>query len=185
MPCKSGAFLFLHLHKKMATKKDIIAPEFPLRYINIVKEQDVVKAIKKNRYQFKKFLEKIPKKKINYAYADGKWTVKEILRHIIDAERVFTYRALCFARKDASPLPGFDENNWALNAQTIHRNWDDLIEEFKAVRKSTELLFESFTDEQLLSTGTVRDYTINVVALGFMLAGHAEHHMRIITERYL
>ena len=180
-----GIYFFTFTIKKMVTKKDIIAPEFPMRYINIVKQEDVVKAIKRNGYQFKRFLEKVPKKKINYAYADGKWTVKELLRHIIDAERVFTYRALCFARKDASTLPGFDENNWALNAQTIHRKWDDLADEFKAVRKSTELLFESFTDEQLLSSGTVSNYTINVVALGFMTAGHVEHHMRIITERYL
>jgi DinB family protein len=169
----------------MAAKKNIIAPEFPLRYINIVKEENVLKAIKKNTRTFKKCLDNIPKKKINYAYAEGKWTIKEMLRHIIDAERVFAYRALSFARKDAAPLPGFDENNWALNAQTIHRKWNDLVDEFKATRKSTELLFESFTEDQLLAQGTASNYSINVIAIGFVIAGHVEHHINIIREKYL
>lgn len=169
----------------MVSKKNIVAPEFPMRYINLVKEEDVLKAIKKNTRHFKKFLKQIPKKKINYAYAEGKWTIKESLRHIIDCERVFAYRALSFSRKDSNPLPGFDENNWALNAQTINRKWNHLEDEFKALRKSTELLFESFSEEQLLSTGTASNNQINVLAIGFMVAGHVEHHMNIFKERYL
>jgi hypothetical protein len=169
----------------MVNKKNIIAPEFPLRYINLVKENDVLKAIKKNTQRFKKFINQIPKKKINYAYAEGKWTIKEMLRHIIDSERVFAYRALSFSRKDPNALPGFDENNWGLHAQTINRKWNNLEDEFKALRKSTELLFESFSEEQLLSEGTASNYQINVIALGFVIAGHTEHHINIIKERYL
>jgi uncharacterized damage-inducible protein DinB len=169
----------------MVTRKDVIAAEFFQRYLNLVKEDDVVKALKKNTKQFRKLLDSIPRKKIDYAYAEGKWTIKQLLQHVIDAERVFTYRAMTFSRKDATPLPGFDENQWADNAQTNHRQWSDLVNEFKAVRKSTELLFESFTEDQLLSTGTASSQPANALAFGFICAGHALHHIRIIKERYL
>jgi hypothetical protein len=169
----------------MVTKSDVIAAEFYQRYINPVKEKDVIKAIKKNSADFIKLLNKIPHKKINYAYADGKWTIKELLQHIIDAERVFVYRALRFSRKDATPLSSFDENSWAANSRGADRKWDDLVKEFKSLRKSTELLFESFNDEQLLSKGTASNYEINVLALGFIAAGHVAHHENIIKERYL
>jgi hypothetical protein len=169
----------------MVTKKDCVAAEFYYTYINLVKEDDVVKAIRKNGTQIKKFLKTIPRKKIDHAYADGKWTVKEILQHLIDAERVFTYRALTFARKDATPLPGFDENAWATNAKVTNRKWKDLVEEFKSLRKSTQELFGSFDDEQLLAAGTASNNAINPLALGFICAGHTAHHMKVIRERYL
>src|SRR5262249_13767613 len=100
----------------MVNRKDLVVPEFFNRYINVVEEEDVLKALSKNTKQFVKLLKNIPKKKINYAYAEGKWTVKETLQHIIDTERVFVYRALSFARKDHHELPGFDENAWAITA---------------------------------------------------------------------
>src|ERR1700690_3335181 len=98
MPCHCGAFLFTFT-KKMVTKKDAAAAEFYHKYINSVKEQDVIKALKKSSGDFKELLKKIPNKKVDYAYAEGKWTIKELLQHIIDAERVFAYRALRFSRK--------------------------------------------------------------------------------------
>ncbi len=154
-------------------------------YIRAVKEEDVHKALKKNTRQFSKFLKEIPRKKIDHAYAEGKWTIKEILQHIIDAERVFTYRALSFARKDANPLPGFDENSWAANSGGSKREWDGLVKEFKDVRRATGRLFGSFTDEQLRASGTANGNLVNVLALGFLPVGHVLHHMRIIKERYL
>jgi hypothetical protein len=169
----------------MATKKDVVAAEFFQRYIHLAKEDDVKKAIKKSTKDFKKLLADIPKKKIDYAYAEGKWTIKELLQHIIDAERVFCYRALRFARKDDTPLHSFDENSWAANAQVNNRKWKDLVDEFKALRESTELLFETFNEDQLLSTGTASDHQVNVTAIGFIVAGHLEHHINIIRERYL
>ena len=169
----------------MVPKQEIIAMEFMQNYIRAIKEDDVHKALKKNTRQFKKFLKEIPRNKVDHAYAEGKWTIKEILQHIIDAERVFTYRALSFARKDPNPLPGFDENSWAIHAGGSKRKWDGLVEEFKDVRKATEHLFGSFTDEQLRATGTANGNIVNVLALGFLPAGHVLHHMRIITERYL
>jgi len=169
----------------MPTKKDAIAAEFYHRYINAVKEDDVVKALKKNTKDFKKFLEKIPKKKIDFAYAEGKWTIRQLLQHIIDAERVFAYRSLSIARKDPAQLPGFEENDWAVSAAVTKRKWSDLLEEFDAVRKSTEHLFSSFNDEQLLAKGVASNNNVNPIALGFICSGHAIHHMNVIKERYL
>ena len=175
----SQCIIFYIYRKKMPAKKDAIAPEFHRIYIDAVKENDVLKALKKNTREFKKFLEKIPKKKIDFAYAKDKWSIRQLLQHIIDAERVFAYRALSFSRKDAASLPGFDENTWAANAKTSNRKWNDLVEEFKAVRKSTELLFSSFDDEQLLAVGTANNNNINTIALGFICAGHTIHHINI------
>jgi hypothetical protein len=177
--------IIFYIYKKMPTKKDCVAADFYHPYINLVKEENILKAIKKSAAQLKKFLKTIPAKKVDYAYAEGKWTIKEILQHLIDGERVFTYRAVTFARKDATSLPSFDENIWAQNAKANNRKWKDLIEEFKAVRKSTEQLFQSFDDEQLLSTGTASNKTINVLALGFICAGHSAHHIKVIKEKYL
>ena len=119
----------------MATKKDAIAAGFFQRYINEVKQEDVLEALEKNTDRIKKLLKEIPKKKIDFAYAQDKWTIKEMLQHMIDAERVFAYRALRFARKDATPLPGFEQNDWSASAPARERNSSVLLEEFKAVRK--------------------------------------------------
>ena len=122
-----------------------VGPSFH-NYINQVPEDDIIEAFEKQSAAFIRFLETIPAEKYDYRYADGKWTIKEVVQHLIDAERVFAYRALRFARKDATPLPGFDENLFAANAKTEKRTWDKLIEEFKVVRRSSELLFQSFDD---------------------------------------
>jgi uncharacterized damage-inducible protein DinB len=169
----------------MVNRKDLVVPEFFNRYINVVEEEDLRKALSKNTKQFVKLLENIPKKKINYAYAEGKWTVKETLQHIIDAERVFVYRALSFARKDQHELPGFDENAWAITAMAPKRKWNDLVDEFKALRAANKLFFASLDDDQLLNTGTASKNPISVAALGFICAGHAAHHIKLIKERYL
>lgn len=169
----------------MSTKKDIVASGAFLKYIGKAADTDVVKAIRMNTKEIKKLLKNIPPKKRNHAYAEGKWTVKELLQHMIDAERVFAYRALRFARLDATPLPGFDENTWALAANKIDRKWDNLVTEFKTVRAATELLFESLGEPELLFTGTASNQPLNALAMGFVIAGHAKHHSDIIQERYL
>ena len=181
----SSGILFYFYPKKMVPKQEIIAPDYMKAYIAQVKEEDLMKALNKNTKAFKKLLKEIPQRKIDHAYAQGKWTIREVFQHIIDAERVFGYRALRFARKDHTPLPGFEENDWAANSGAAQRGWNDLIEEFKALRKSTELLFASFTDEQLRQSGTASGRDVNVLALGFVAAGHSAHHIRLIKERYL
>lgn len=169
----------------MATKLDAVAAGNFLNYIGKAPGKDVVKSIKSNTKAFRKLLKKIPAKKRDHAYAEGKWTIKESLQHIIDAERVFAYRALRIARLDATPLPGFDENAWATAANKIDRKWDDLVEEFKSVRTATEILFESLGEPELLFTGTASGHPINALALGYVIAGHTKHHMDLFEERYL
>ena len=154
-------------------------------YVNQVPENDLMEAMKKQSPLFIQLLESIPVLKRDYRYAEGKWTIKEVLQHILDAERVFAYRGLCIARKDSSSLPGFDENDYADNSKADKRNWDEMIEEFKVVRRSSEILFGSFDEEQLESTGTANNNPIYVLAIGYVLVGHVNHHMAILKERYL
>ena len=126
----------------------------------------------------------IPAEKVNYAYAEGKWTIKQMLQHVIDTERIFAYRALAIARKEPASLLGFDENEYAKNGTAAHRNWKDMLIEWRVVRQSTNLLFASFTEEQLNLPGTANGNPISVNAIGFILFGHALHHLHILKERY-
>jgi len=160
-------------------------PEFFHNYIKLVPEDDLMTSFKNQTQVLFDFLETIPAQKINYAYAPGKWTIKEIVQHMIDAERVFCYRALRFARKDLTPLHGFDENLFAKNAKADKRNWDDLVEEFKSVRNATQHLFGSFDEEQLEATGTSNNSSNYVLAFGYISIGHPLHHVKVIKERYL
>lgn len=160
-------------------------PAFYHNYISQVKEEELMPAFKNNTLSLLSFLKSIPAKKQNYRYEVGKWTVKEVIQHIIDAERIFSYRALRFARKDTTPLPGFDEKNFTANAKAGKRNWNDLVEEFIAVRKATEILFASFDDEQLESGGILNNNSVYVLGIGFICMGHCNHHRKVIEERYL
>jgi hypothetical protein len=117
-------------------------------------------------------------------YAPGKWTIKDILQHCIDTERIMAYRALCFARNEEQVLPGFDENSYAKNTAVGSRTVEDLLEEFSIVRKSTILLFSFMDKTTLLRKGTANMSRISPLALGFVIVGHAKHHEHIIRERY-
>ncbi|HEY0678624.1 MAG TPA: DinB family protein [Chitinophagaceae bacterium] len=169
----------------MATKQDALAAEFYQNYIKLSPDENVLKAIRRNTKNFRRQLKRIPRKKIDYAYAEGKWTIKELLQHVIDAERVFSYRAITFARKDTTPLPSFDENSWAANSMVAHRDWKDMVTEFKLLRAANEMMFASFDDAQLRSIGTASGKEINVLAIGYIISGHVEHHMNVLRERYL
>ena len=153
-------------------------------YIKLVPEEDLNEAFDKQSGSFIRFLETIPPEKYDYRYADDKWTIKEVLQHVVDAERVFAYRGLRFARKDTTPLPGFDQDLFAKNAKTDKRSWDKLVEEFKLVRRSSELLFNSFDEEQLQANGISSDSPTYVLAVGYTLIGHAMHHQKILKEKY-
>ena len=169
----------------MIPKSALIPAEFYQGYIDMIKEEDFREAIRKNTKQFRKLTENIPRKKFDYAYAEGKWTIREMLQHIIDAERVFSYRALTFSRMDASPLPGFDENSWAVQAGGSNRRWKELLEEFASVREATQYLYDSLSDAQLTFAGQASGRPLNGFTLGFIIPGHVAHHIRILQERYL
>lgn len=160
-------------------------PEYFHGYISQVKEDELKEAFKNQMPAAEAFLQTIDEELSKRRYAEDKWTIKELLQHIIDAERVFNYRAMCFARKEENILSSFDENNYAKNSNADGRNWHSLVEEFAALRKATEYLYSSFSDEALNAVGKASNYTISVSALGFITVGHLTHHLRIIQERYI
>jgi len=118
-------------------------------------------------------------------YAPGKWPVSVILQHLVDSERIFAYRALRFARKDSTPLPGYDENAYAEATFSSRLTIEQLMEELKLLRVGTIYLFDRFEEEELNRFGMANGQEISVAALGFIIAGHQAHHLRIIRERYL
>jgi uncharacterized damage-inducible protein DinB len=126
----------------------------------------------------------IPTEKINFAYTPDKWTIRQMLQHVIDTERIFAYRALSIARGETTPMMGFDENAYAQKATAGQRNWKEMIAEWKIVRQSTNMLFASFTEEDLKQKGTASNLPLSVNASGFIIFGHALHHLHVLKERY-
>lgn len=161
---------------------------YPASHANYIKlaEADTVKeAVEKYSTYLTEFFKNIPEAKVDYRYAEGKWSIKEMLQHIIDAERIFAYRALCIARHDKTPLPGFDENDYADASNADARTWQSLLQEFAAVRSATDSMLQSFTDEQLNQSGTTNNQPNTTQAICFTLIGHALHHVNVVKERYL
>ena len=155
-------------------------------YIQAVSnEYNLVEELEISVHQLIKFVQNIPMDKFDYRYAEGKWTIKDILLHLIDAERIFAYRALRFARKDKTPLASFDENIYVDVANANQRSLQDLLTELAVVRQATLSLFKSFSEDDLMQIGTASNHPMSVRALGFVIIGHQNHHQRIFEERYL
>ena len=154
------------------------------RYIDRVTDQDIVSALRSSHEVLLALLRTFPEAKGGHRYAEGKWSVKEVIQHITDTERIMSYRALRFARKDATALPGFEEDDYAASSNADRRSLADLITEFEVVRTSTILLFESFNDEMLKAQGTANGKAMSVRASGCMIAGHGLHHGQVLEERY-
>lgn len=177
---------FVALKKTYRMKRSQFpVPEFYQNYVELSGCDDINKALKKSTREMAKLLKDIPGKKHDHAYADGKWTIRQLLQHMIDAERVFALRALWFAREEGSALPGFDENKWADKAIVSNRKWKDLTEEFFQLRASTEAMFKAFSNEELERSGTASNVTLHTSTLGYIAAGHVNHHIKVIRERYL
>lgn len=136
-------------------------------------------------HEFIRFVQDIPMDKFEYRYTEGKWSIKEIIQHLIDAERVFAYRALRISRNDKTPLSGFDENDYVVNTNANDRHLQSLLTEMAIVRQSTLSLFKSFSEEQLIRIGIASNSEISVRAIGFLIIGHQKHHQNIFKERYL
>lgn len=160
-------------------------PAFIEGYLRFVNADTVAEAIEKYPATITDFFKNIPEGKVTYRYAEGKWNIKEMLQHIIDAERIFAYRALRIARHDKTPLPGFDEKSYAAAVNADERTWENLLQEFLAVRKSTDFLLQSFTKDQLQQRGTTNGEPNTVEALSFLVFGHILHHINVLKERYL
>jgi uncharacterized damage-inducible protein DinB len=147
--------------------------------VNLIEELEIC------LHEFIRFVQNIPLDKFDYRYDIGKWTIKEIIQHLIDAERIFAYRALRISRNDLTPLVGFDENLYVENSNGNSRSIQDLLTEMSVVRQATLSLFKSFNEKQFLYIGTASDNKISVRAIGFIIIGHQKHHQIIFNERYL
>lgn len=154
-------------------------------YINAAGERDLLESLCDGITSFERFVKQLPSDKMHYAYARNKWTLAEVLLHVVDAERIFAYRALRFARKDMTPLAGFEQDEYVPASNANKRSKQSILDEFVAVRKATVSLFRSFDEPQLKIIGTASNSPMSVAALGFICCGHQNHHSRIILEKYL
>jgi uncharacterized damage-inducible protein DinB len=154
-------------------------------YISKVETGDILQTLADARVSTLEFFKNLPKEKWNYRYAPGKWSIKEILQHLIDCERVFAYRALRIARNDKTALPGFDENLFADHCHANDRTPASLLAEYKAVRTATLHLFKSFKEEDYDRLGTMSNNPASPLAIAYIIAGHERHHVGVIKERYL
>jgi uncharacterized damage-inducible protein DinB len=160
-------------------------PVFYKTYIQELEEVELIEDLEICLHEFIKFVQNIPMDKFDYQYEEGKWTIKEIIQHLIDSERVFSYRALRISRNDKTPLPGFDENEYVTNSNGKERSLQSLLTEMAVVRQSTLSLFNSFSQEQLTKIGIASNREVSVRAIGFIIIGHQKHHQKIFIERYL
>lgn len=159
--------------------------DYHLNYLNSAGNIQLIEGLKESGEEAIVFFNSIPSEKQDYVYAEGKWTIKELLLHIIDVERVFSYRALRFARQDKTELPGFDEGHYTKHSLADTYEMGDLLKSYEVLRKATLNLFESFTSDMLLEIGHASGANMSVRAAGFMIIGHEKHHCAIIKERYL
>ena len=163
----------------------MIYPEFYKTYINHLEDKPLLKVLTEVGETAVSFYKNINPEKWRFSYTEGKWTIKEVLGHVIDTERIMAYRALRFARKDITPLPGFEHKDYIKNANYNRRQPDDLIDEFYLVRQSNILLFTGFSIADLEASGTANDGEISVDALGYIISGHELHHRKVIQDKYL
>ena len=168
------------------TKSDIqIYPEYYNKYMDLTENADYIKVLKDSLLT----LENAPvsqwKTLGDSVYAKGKWTIKELLQHLIDTERIFAYRTLVFARKDTQITPSFDQDEYVNHADVSHRTIEDLLEEYKTVKRSLIALFQSFTSDMMNNVGTMASGKISVLAFPYIIAGHQKWHFNILEERYM
>lgn len=161
-------------------------PPYAKMYIKLVPGDGMVlQHLKNNFVAIKKFILSLPSQKLTYKYAEGKWTIKEMLVHIIDDERIYAYRAMCFARNEKTKLPGFEQDAYAFYSNANERAIKNILEEYEAVRNATITLFNGLTDETLLRKGTANKKKATVRAMAYHIAGHELHHINVIREKYL
>ena len=170
----------------MKTTPDFtVLPPFYKNYVMHVQEADLLDALKSSNTLATQLVQSIPETMGEYRYAPEKWSIKELLCHMMDTERIFAYRALRFARNDATPLSGFEENDYAPQANAHARTLSQLVNEMIALRRTSLDLFAGFTPEMLQRKGTANNNVIAVVNLGYVIAGHETHHRFVLSERYL
>jgi hypothetical protein len=160
-------------------------PAFFETYISQVPEEDILEVLARQGADVAAVFDRVPAGAGHYRYAEGKWSLVQLLNHIVDTERIMAYRALCFARGEQQSLPSFDENIYAAGADVSARTIADLLEELRLVRASNLHLFRHLTDADWRKQGLANNWPITVRSLAWVIAGHLRHHLKIVRERYL
>ena len=159
-------------------------PKFAEAYVSSVTTTNVLELLEESRHTVYSLFSTMSEEKAMHAYADGKWTLKQVLGHMIDTERTFAYRAFCFSRNNVE-LPGFDQDIYVNNTDFNSRNIQSLADEYKVTRESTMFLYNAFSEEQLLRRGIASNSPVTVRGLVYMTAGHELYHLKLIREKYL
>lgn len=157
--------------------------EYYGKYISLV-DGDVLPMLDTQPSELRAMFAGLPEEKGTYKYADDKWTLKEVLSHVIDCERIFGYRILRISRGDKTPIEGFEQDGYIENSNANNRAFQELLDEFDLQRHANVLLVRNLSDEAAKRLGTASDYTVSVRALVYMLGGHVRHHVNILKERY-
>jgi hypothetical protein len=160
------------------------APSYYHYYFDLVETNDLIKEMALNASEVEAFIHSVSEEKWNYAYAEGKWTVAQVLRHVIETERIFAYRAMRFSRFDATALPGFNENDYIAHLDSVAFSQSQILREFQTVREASKSLFETMTGEMLRFVGNANGLQVTAEMLGFMIVGHTRHHLKVLGERY-
>ena len=159
--------------------------EYYQSYIDLIKSDNIIQELEDNNMYAQNILNSFPQSKGDYRYAEGKWTIKEVLGHIMDTERVFCYRAMSIARGEKKLLPGFDQDKYVAHGNFNNRPLFELTYEYRLLRESTILLFKSFDESVLQKKGNANGKDVTVLALMFITAGHEKHHLNVLKERYI
>jgi len=154
-------------------------------YVALVPDGDILGTLARQREAFVSGLRRIPEAKGDYRYAEGKWSVKEVIGHLVDTERVMGFRSLAFARGDRTPLPGFEQDDYVAGGRFAERTIADLADEFGSLRDSHLVLLRSFRDEDWMRRGVASGYEFTTRSVAWVMAGHVMHHVRVLEERYL
>ena len=154
-------------------------------YVSLIDGNNVIPELEAQPGELRSILSGIDEERGTYAYAEGKWTIKELLSHIIDGERIFAYRILRISRGDETPIEGFEQDDYIATSNANNRSFADLLEEFDLQRRSNLLLLNNLSEEASKRMGTASDKPVSVRALTYIAAGHVTHHVRILRERYL
>lgn len=170
-------------HVPRPSKKDYA--EYYHKYVQEIEDDNIIEVLEKQLNTTLELFKNIPEEKGNYAYAEGKWSIKEVLGHCIDTERIFAYRALCIARREKQPLPGMEQDDYAKEGEFNNRTLKDLLDEYELIRKSNIILFKSFRQKVLQNRGIASGNEVTVLGLMFIIAGHELHHIKVLKEWYL
>lgn len=159
-------------------------PEYWERYINLVPDVELPQAFDDSIRQLENLNRSVLGPVADKTYSPGKWTMKDIIQHLTDCERIMCFRALMFARRDGATPPGFEQDDFAVNAGANRRTFDDLIDELINVRRATKSMYDSFDGEMLKARGMNWEVEVSVLEVGFIIVGHQIHHMNVMAEKY-